>query len=144
LLTNENDYLHSKQKYVPSNNGYIYIIQVKTSIRGRRRTCYKLGHTADLKKRLNIYRTGNPNVRLINYFSLKNISSVLVEKCSKAILKYKELKKNNEIYCTSLNNIYKVLSTCIDTMEELIGVCVSCKRKMTLKEIIAHYNLNHQ
>lgn len=138
LLVNENNYLTNKTQYIPSNKGFIYIIQVKTTRKGKYKICYKLGHTKNLKKRLTKYRTGNPNVKLISYFSLKNVNSELVEKCSKAVLKYKELKKNNEIYCTSLKNIYKIISSCIDNMEELIGVCVPCKQKMATNEIIKH------
>jgi hypothetical protein len=86
----------------------MYILKIETPYKGNKKICYKLGITDDLKKRLIKYKTGNPNVHLINTFKLKNLDVSIIEKCAKSVLKYKELKKN-EIYCTSIINIYKIL-----------------------------------
>ena len=56
----------------------------------------------------------------------------------KGILKCKELKKNNEIYCISLKQIYKILKLCISNIEELTAVCLSCNTKDKMKEIMKH------
>ena len=135
LLT-ERDYIRNI-KMNPGKN-VMYILKVKTSVRGRKRICYKLGITDNLKKRMTAYRTGNPNVKLINSFKLKNLKAAVVEKCVKSVLRYTELKVNNEIYCTSLANLYKMLQNCITEKEELKGICHGCNQVINVKSYGKH------
>ena len=75
-------------------------------------------------------RTGNPNVRMISYLALDTLDAKQVEKCANDILIHKRLKKNNEIYCTSLESVYKVINDCICSMEHLIGISDECRQVM--------------
>lgn len=83
------------------------------------------------------YRTGNPNIDLLSYFIIENLDAVTVEDCVKSVLKFKELKKNNEIFCESLKNIYKLLESCIDN-DDVKGKCHSCKQKININTLYNH------
>jgi prophage antirepressor-like protein len=132
----ENDYLRGIKVDIKKN--IMYIIRIKTTIRGKQKICYKLGITDNLKERMIRYRTGNPNLCLISYFKIKNLDAETIEKCAKSILKYRELKKNNEIFCTSLKNIYNLLQSCIDNGEEINGICHLCRQKINIKTLHNH------
>ena len=140
MKTNKNmkleiDYLRGN-KYILNGNNIMYIIKIITTIKGKKKICYKLGITDDIHIRLNTYRTGNPNVKLLSYFKIDNIDAKMVEDCAISLLKYKSLKKNNEIFCTSLKNIYELLQSCLSHGENLMGVCNSCKQKINIKIVI--------
>jgi prophage antirepressor-like protein len=57
----------TKKQYFSNNtnNGFIYILKVKTSHNGTEKICYKIGYTANLEKRLQTYKTGNPDIELV-------------------------------------------------------------------------------
>lgn len=131
MLLDEIDYLDNGKNYGRPKYGFIYIIKVKTQHRGKSITCYKLGRTNDLKHRIRNYRTGNPNVKLVHYYPLEHVNSDIIELVSKAILKYSELKKNNEIYCTTLKNVYDVLDQTIGFIDHMSGTCGSCQKEMS-------------
>ena len=132
----ENDYLRGGPD--EPNKNILYIIRIPTTIRGKSRICYKLGITDDIKQRMRTYRTGNPNIDLISYFIIKNLDAITVEDCVKSVLKFKELKKNNEIFCESLKNIYNLLESCIDNGEIVNGICYSCKQKINIDTLYSH------
>jgi prophage antirepressor-like protein len=132
----ENDYLREEPDEYHKN--ILYVIRIPTTIRGKYRICYKLGITNDLKRRMRTYHTGNPNIDLLSYFIIKNLDSMTVENCVKSVLKFKELKKNNEIFCESLKNIYKLLDSCIDDGEIVKGICYSCKQKININTLYSH------
>jgi prophage antirepressor-like protein len=135
-MLSEIDYIRNI-KYNPEDN-IMYIIEVVTSYRGKKTKCYKLGITDDLKQRMATYKTGNTRVKLINSFKLENLDSKTVEHCAKATLKYRALKKNNEIYCTKLVNIYSIIQSCVSNIEELVGVCHGCKQKIKMGKFKKH------
>ncbi|NBU52948.1 MAG: GIY-YIG nuclease family protein, partial [Alphaproteobacteria bacterium] len=61
-----------KQSYGnKTGKGFIYVIKVKTAMDGQQKTCYKIGYTANLEKRLATYRTGNPDLELEYQENLK-------------------------------------------------------------------------
>ena len=117
----------------------MYIIKITTTIRGKKTICYKLGITDNLKERLRTYRTGNPNIDLISYFKIKGLEARTVENCMKSVLKFKKLKKDNEIFCTSLKNIYRLLQSCV-LDGEIEGYCHICDRHLTIKKLKKHIN----
>ena len=135
-LLSELDYIRNI-KYNPDTN-IMYILKIATSYRGKKTICYKLGITDNLKKRITVYKTGNTKINLINSFKLKNLKASIVEKCAKSVLRYKELKKNNEIYCTNIKNIYSILQSCISSAEQLIGICHGCKQKIDIAKMKVH------
>ena len=49
-----------------TGKGFIYVLKVPTTKNGANKTCYKVGYTANLKKRLATYKTGNPDIELIH------------------------------------------------------------------------------
>lgn len=134
----ENDYLRGVDEKYNDTINYMYIIRIITTRRGKEIVCYKLGLTDDLRHRMKTYRTGNPNIDLISYFKIQNLDAKTIEKCAKTILKYKELKKNNEIFCTSLKNIYNLLESCIENGEKIKGVCRSCHQRINVSMLHNH------
>ena len=48
-----------------TDKGFIYIIKVKTILDGKEEQCYKIGYTSDLNKRMQTYKTGNPDIELV-------------------------------------------------------------------------------
>lgn len=136
-IIKENDYLRNNNLDCNDKN-IMYILRVMTTIRGKNKICYKLGITDDLKKRMCQYRTGNPNVCLISYFKIQNLDARIVENCTKSVLKYAQLKKNNEIFCTSLKNIYRLIQSCINNGELVKGTCRSCRQKINVNTLMNH------
>ena len=138
ILKQENNYLHIKQKYVPSKHGYVYITEIKTTVRGIKKICYKFGICDDLNRRFPSYKTGNPNVKLIFYVPLKTDMKI-IENCVKAYLKLHDLKKNNEIKCfISLDEIKNVLETCIIGFNNHICNCILCKKEFAIGTLNQH------
>jgi hypothetical protein len=64
----KNELKRTKKQSYPdkTGNGFIYILKVKTSINGTEKKCYKIGYTTDLEKRIETYKTGNPDVELVH------------------------------------------------------------------------------
>jgi hypothetical protein len=69
---------------------------------------------------------------------LTNLNHKQLEKCAKSLLEHTALKKRNEIYCDTLKNVYKAITTCADTMSEMQGRCLLCDKPYTLQKIKNH------
>lgn len=90
----------TKKQYFSNNtnNGFIYILKVKTSHNGTEKICYKIGYTANLEKRLQTYKTGNPDIELVYHENLK-CNKKMLEKCIMNLNTLKLLKSKTEIIC---------------------------------------------
>ena len=114
-LRSKEQFIHSKtkKKYAnESGNGFIYVLKIKTTQNGSNKTCYKIGYTADLNKRLATYKTGNPDVELAYSENLKCDKKQL-EKCILSLNTLKLLKNRTEVICnTSLKEIKEEINDC--------------------------------
>lgn len=54
----EMTYYNDKYKFVPSENGYLYINEDNTIKNGKEIKCFKIGYATDMKKRLGEYKVG--------------------------------------------------------------------------------------
>jgi prophage antirepressor-like protein len=55
----EMTYYNNKYKFIPSNNGYLYINQNNSIKDGDEVKCFKIGYATDMKERLSGYKVGN-------------------------------------------------------------------------------------
>ena len=95
-----------------SGNGFIYVLKIKTIQNGSNKTCYKIGYTSDLNKRLATYKSGNPDVELVYNENLKCDKKQL-EKCILSLNTLKLLKNRTEVICnTSLKEIKEEINDC--------------------------------
>jgi hypothetical protein len=51
-------YYYDKYKFVPSENGYLYINKNKSIENGKKIKCFKIGYATDMEERLNSYKVG--------------------------------------------------------------------------------------
>ena len=113
--------LNKTKKHTYSNNtgnGFIYILKVNTIHNGNKRTCYKIGYTANLEKRLQTYKTGNPDVELVYHENLK-CNKKMLEKCIKNLNTLKLLKAKSEIICdVSLEKLKTEIQDCKTLLEK--------------------------
>ena len=96
--------LHIKNKTKYNNlsgQGFIYILKVKVLKDGKEKQCYKIGYTSNLNKRINTYKTGNPDVELV-YQENINCNKKQLEKCVLNLNILKRLNYKNEIICNKL------------------------------------------
>lgn len=107
--------LNRTHKNVHNNNtgnGFIYILKIKTILNGSNKTCYKIGYTIDLNKRLSTYKTGNPDVELV-YSENLECDKKQLEKCILNLNALKLLKNRTEVICdTSLKKIITEIEDC--------------------------------
>jgi prophage antirepressor-like protein len=95
-----------------TGNGFIYILKVKTTNNGSLKTCYKIGYTANLEKRLRTYKTGNPDTELVYHENL-NCNKQMLEKCIMNLNTLKLLKSKTEIICdVSLDKLKDEIKDC--------------------------------
>lgn len=94
----ELNYYYDKYEFLPSENGYIYINEVKTIHRGINTTCYKIGHCSDMKKRKMVYKVGNFFYKLLCYIPIKT-DAKNIETCSLAKFERHILQPSKEIVC---------------------------------------------
>jgi prophage antirepressor-like protein len=92
----------TKNKY-PTGE-HIYIISDDSK--------YKIGYTKNLKKRLEVYNTGNANKSTYVYYKKTNCANE-IEKCVKALLNRFIYKSNKEFYDCSLDKIIEAINKCI-------------------------------
>lgn len=134
----ELNYYYDKYKFIPSENGYIYINEVKTIHRGQNLTCYKLGYCTNMKKRKMVYKVGNFFYKLLCYIPIK-IDAKKIERC--CLIKFKEhiLKPSKEIVCfLSLEDLKNGILECIDESIKHICHCVHCKKVYNLTDVDLH------
>jgi prophage antirepressor-like protein len=101
-----------------SNNGFLYVLKVKILKNGKEKICYKIGYTSDLNKRLEKYKTGNPDIELV-YQENVNVSKKQLEKCVLNLNIIKRLSSKNEIICnSSLEEIKNEINDCKKLIEK--------------------------
>jgi hypothetical protein len=102
-----------KQKHNnKTDNGFIYVLKVKTIKNGREKICYKIGYTADLDKRMATYKTGNPDIELVHSENI-DCNKKQLEKCVMNLNTLKLLKNNTEIICdVPLKNLIGEINDC--------------------------------
>lgn len=95
-----------------TGNGFIYILKVNTAHNGSIKTCYKIGYTSNLEKRLRTYKTGNPDIELVYHENLK-CNKQMLEKCIMNLNTLKLLKSKTEIICdVSLDKLKEEIRDC--------------------------------
>ena len=122
--------LKSKEKYIHnktikqynnlSGKGFIYVLKIKVLNNGVEKQCYKLGYTKNLNKRLQTYKTGNPDVELVYQDNVK-CNKKQLEQCVLNLNILKRLSSKNEIICDK-------------TLEEIRNEINDCK-KIIIKHI---------
>jgi prophage antirepressor-like protein len=104
------------KKYSKYNNlsgkGFIYVLKVKILHNGSEVQCYKIGYASNLNKRLETYKTGNPDIELV-YHENVGVSKKQLEKCVLNLNIMKRLSSKNEIICDkSLTEIKSEIKDC--------------------------------
>jgi len=94
----------TKNKY--PIGGHIYVIMDNSTNK------YKIGYTKSLKKRLEVYNTGNANLLSYTYYKKTNCAYE-IELCVKALLNKYIYKSNKEFYDCSLDKIIEAITKCI-------------------------------
>jgi prophage antirepressor-like protein len=104
--TKKKSYLNETKK------GFIYIIKIKTIHNGDNKTCYKIGYTSNLEKRISTYKTGNPDIEIVYHENLK-CNKKQLESCIINLNILKKLKNKTEIICdVSLEKIKEEIQDC--------------------------------
>lgn len=114
-LINKEQSIHNKTKKIYKNEtgyGFIYVLETKVLKDGSEKKCYKIGYTKDLNKRLNTYKTGNPDINLVHSENV-NCNKKQLEKCVLNLNSLKRLSSKNEIICNnSLDEIKSEIADC--------------------------------
>ena len=77
---------------------------------------FKIGNSADLKKRLKTYNTGNANdIEPLFIMKVKDIKGV--ETCIKNVARHYKYRKNKEVYNIDLDMLRSMYKTCKDFMD---------------------------
>jgi prophage antirepressor-like protein len=102
-----------KKTYDNKNNkGFIYILKVKTIQDGKEKNCHKIGYTSNLEKRLQTYKTGNPDVELVHQENV-NCNKKQLESCVLNLNILKRITSKSEVICDSpLKEIKKEIIDC--------------------------------
>ena len=103
----------TKKQYTNSSGeGFIYVLKIKLLNNGTEKQCYKLGYTKDLHKRLQTYKTGNPDIELVYQDNVK-CNKKQLEKCVLNLNILNRLSKKNEIICDkTLDEIKNEINDC--------------------------------
>lgn len=102
-----------KQSYPDkTGNGFIYVLKVPTTKNGASKTCYKVGYTANLEKRLATYKTGNPDIELVHQENVE-CNKQQLEKCVLNLNTLKLLRNKTEVICdVPLKEIIAEINDC--------------------------------
>jgi len=101
-----------------TGKGFIYVLKVPTTKNGASKTCYKVGYTANLKKRLATYKTGNPDIELIHQENVE-CNKQQLEKCVINLNTLKLLRNKTEVICdVSLKEIIEEIADCKKLIEK--------------------------
>ena len=108
-----------KQSYTnKTGKGFIYVLKIKTIQDGKDKTCYKIGYTSNLEKRIATYKTGNPDIELAHQENL-NCNKKQLETCIMNLNILKRLKNKTEIICdVSLEKIKEEIEDCKKLLEK--------------------------
>ena len=80
------------------------------------KTCYKVGYTANLEKRVSTYKTGNPDIELVHMENVE-CNKKQLEKCVLNLNTLKLLRNRTEVIC---DNSLKEIITEINDCKELL------------------------
>ena len=108
-----------KQSYPDkTGKGFIYVLKVPTTKNGANKTCYKVGYTANLEKRLATYKTGNPDIELVHQENVE-CNTQQLEKCVLNLNTLKLLKNKTEVICdVPLTQILGEVKDCKTLLEK--------------------------
>ena len=135
-LEEETNYYEDKHIYKPTNNSYVYIIKKDIG----RKKCYKIGYTDDIEKRLTVYRTCKPGMKIIYYIAII-FDGKQTEDCIKSINKLHKMKNKTDDLCfLSLKQLKNSIIDCLDMMKTHVCKCNLCKKKLHIKEIDYYSN----
>lgn len=95
---------------------FIYVLKVPTTKNGVSKTCYKVGYTSNLEKRLTTYKTGNPDIELVHQENVE-CNKKQLEKCVLNLNTLKLLRNKTEVIC---DNPLKEIITEINDCKELL------------------------
>jgi len=111
-----------KQSYNnTTGKGFIYILEINTPHNGKESICYKIGYTANLEKRMNTYKTGNPNIKLVHHENI-NCNKKQLEKCVINLNYLKLLKNKTEVICNvSLDKLKEEFNDCKQLLNKHSG-----------------------
>lgn len=131
-------YYYDKYKFVPSQNGYFYIMLDAKIVQGKKITCYKFGFTSDMNDRIKNYKIGNFMSKLICYIPI-TIDGYLLETIIKNKLKPHLTKLNTETICyMDLVTLKNEIIESINFMSNHICNCVLCNKTYKFNELLSH------
>jgi prophage antirepressor-like protein len=134
----ETTYYHNKYKFVPSENGYLYVNQNNSIKDGNEVKCFKIGYAKDMKERLSGYKVGNFKHKLLCYIPL-DVNRRQIETCVKNKMKPHLLKLTTDTICyTTLKNLKEEILDCIDQIKTHICHCTICKKTYEFNKITTH------
>jgi prophage antirepressor-like protein len=134
-LEEENNYYEDKHIYKPTNNSFVYIIKKDIG----RKKCYKIGYTDDIEKRLAVYRTSKPGMKIIYYIAII-FDGKQTEDCIKNINKLHKMKNKTDDLCfLSLKLLKNSIADCLDIMKVHVCKCILCKKKLKINTIDKHF-----
>ena len=103
-----------------TGKGFIYVLKVPTTKNGVGKTCYKVGYTANLEKRLSIYKTGNPDIELVHQDNVE-CNKKQLEKCILNLNTLKLLRNKTEVICDiPLKTIISEIEDCKKLLEKYV------------------------
>ncbi len=101
-----------------TGKGFIYVLKVPTTKNGANKTCYKVGYTANLEKRLATYKTGNPDIELVHQENVE-CNKQQLEKCILNLNTLKLLRNKTEVICDiPLKTIISEIEDCKKLLEK--------------------------
>jgi len=133
-IEDENNYYEDKHIYKPTNKSYIYILKKNIG----RKKCFKIGYSDNIKKRIQVYKTGKSNIELIYYISII-FDGRQTEECIKNTNKIHKLKNKTDDLCyLSLKQLKESIKDCLDKFTNHICKCAYCKKILNFKNIDFH------
>jgi len=103
-----------------TGKGFIYVLKVPTTKNGVSKTCYKVGYTMDLEKRLATYKTGNPDIELVHQENVE-CNKQQLEKCVLNLNTLKLLRNKTEVICDiPLKTIISEIDDCKKLLEKYV------------------------
>lgn len=103
-----------------TGKGFIYVLKVPTIKNGVSKTCYKVGYTTDLEKRLATYKTGNPDIELVHHDNVE-CNKQQLEKCVLNLNTLKLLRNKTEVICDiPLKTIISEIDDCKKLLEKYV------------------------
>jgi len=103
-----------------TGKGFIYVLKIPTTKNGVSKTCYKVGYTKDLEKRLATYKTGNPDIELVHQENVE-CNKQQLEKCVLNLNTLKLLRNSTEVICDiPLKTIISEIDDCKKLLEKYV------------------------